>query len=119
MVRWRLLLSEYEVPSIMCFACQGKSRDASKCFACGLLRELCNVRVVTVLMPCVNMVTGGGKGFAPLAGLLRGARPPLSAPPVVSAAHQFDRLSVALAQRPAVRAALALYLLLLHIYTIV
>lgn len=86
---------------------------------CLRLRGICNVCIVAVLMTCINVVTGGGKGFAPLAGLLRGARPPLSAPPVVSAAHQFDRLSVALAQRPAVRAALALYLLLLHLYTIV
>ncbi len=62
---------------------------------------------------------GGGRGFSPLAGVLRAAKPPLSAPPVVAAAHHFDRLSVALAQRPVSRAALALYLLLLHLYVIV
>lgn len=61
------------------------------------------------------LAAGGSRGFTPLAGIVRGARPPLNAPPAVALAHQLDRLAVTLNQRPVARALLALYMLLLHL----
>jgi hypothetical protein len=50
---------------------------------------------------------------------VRGARPPLNAPAAVAAAHQLDRLAVTLNQRPAARALVVLYLILLHLAFVV
>ena len=61
------------------------------------------------------VLTGGGSGgFQPLAGLFRGAPMPLSLKPFVAAAHQTDRLSVMLDRRPAARAGVLMYVVLLH-----
>ena len=61
------------------------------------------------------VLTGGGSGgFQPLAGMFRGAPMPLSLKPFVAAAHQTDRLSVMLDRRPAARAGVLMYVVLLH-----
>ena len=61
------------------------------------------------------VLTGGaGNSFQPLAGQLKRASFPLNLRPLVAAAHQLDRLAVALDHRPSMRALLSMYFLLLH-----
>mmetsp|Transcript_19374 Transcript_19374/g.63006 ORF Transcript_19374/g.63006 Transcript_19374/m.63006 type:complete len:182 (+) Transcript_19374:1-546(+) len=66
------------------------------------------------------MLSGGGGGFQPLAPRVRTATAPCLkvARPVVSAAAAIDRLSVVLHRRPALRFALVLYMLILHLYAV-
>ena len=61
---------------------------------------------------------GGGRSFAPLAGVVRGARSPLNAAAAVAAAHKLDRLAVGLDQRPLARLALLVYMVLLHLIVV-
>lgn len=63
------------------------------------------------------MLTGGG-GFKPLTGALR-SLPPQRAAMCVPVAHVLDRLSVALDQKPLVRLAFYVYVLLLHIFIVI
>lgn len=65
------------------------------------------------------VLTGGGAGgFQPLAGLVRGGPWPLSNKLIVRAAHQLDRAFVGMDQRPLARAAVMMYLLVLHFVAI-
>lgn len=61
------------------------------------------------------MLTGGGGGFKPLAGTLRGLQPERAAL-CVPVAHLLDRASVALDQKPLARLAFYAYFLLLHVF---
>ena len=60
------------------------------------------------------MLTGGGSGFVPMAGMMRGAVFPLCKGPFVGIAHQLDMLN----QRVGLRAGVMLYVLLLHVLAI-
>ena len=64
------------------------------------------------------MLTGGGSGFVPMAGVMRGAVFPLCKGPFVGIAHQLDRGAIMLNQRVGLRAAVMLYVLLLHVLAI-
>lgn len=64
------------------------------------------------------MLTGGGSGFVPMAGIMRGAVFPLCKGPFIGIAHQLDRLSIMLNQRVGLRAGVMLYVLLLHILAV-
>ena len=65
------------------------------------------------------MLTGGGAGgFQPLSGLARGAPWPLSNKVVVRGTHQLDRMFVGLDQRPLARAAMLVYIMVLHLVAI-
>lgn len=63
-------------------------------------------------------LTGGGGVFRPLAGVVRSLPAPLSNEYCVKAAHYLDRGAVALDTRPQARAALVLYLLVLHLMVV-
>lgn len=60
------------------------------------------------------MLTGGGSGFVPMAGVMRSAVVPLCKGPFVGIAHQLDRLVIMLNQRVGLRFAVMLYFVLLH-----
>ena len=65
------------------------------------------------------VLTGGGAGgFQPLAGLVRGAPWPLNNKIVVRGTHQLDRVFVGLDQRPLARAAMLVYIMVLHLVAI-
>ena len=64
------------------------------------------------------MLTGGGAGFVPLAGVMRGAVFPLCKGPCVGIAHQLDRVAIMLNQRASLRAGVMLYVLLLHVLAV-
>lgn len=64
------------------------------------------------------MLTGGGSGFVPLAGVMRSAVFPLCKGPFVGIAHQLDRVAIMLNQRAGLRAGVMFYVLLLHVLAI-
>ena len=64
------------------------------------------------------MLTGGGSGFVPMAGIMRGAVFPFCKGPFVGIAHQLDRGVIMLNQRAGLRAGVMLYVLLLHVLAI-
>ena len=64
------------------------------------------------------MLTGGGSGFVPMAGILRGAVFPLCKGPFVGIAHQLDRVAIMLNQRVGLRAGVMVYIVLLHLLAI-
>lgn len=64
------------------------------------------------------VLTGGGGSFKPLAGALRGAIFPLNTKFTVQLARKIDQLAVAMDRRPAVRAALLGYVIVLHLLVI-
>ena len=61
------------------------------------------------------VLSGGRVGFEPLAGVLRGARPPLNSAAVVAAGHQLDRAAIALDRSAAARVAVVAYVVVLHL----
>ena len=67
------------------------------------------------LLPPSRLGAGGTGVFKPLAGVIRSLPSPISSPVLVRAAHQLDRLAVALDTRPQLRTLLMLYFLLLHL----
>lgn len=56
--------------------------------------------------------------FKPLAGVVRGLPAPFSQPAAVKGALQLDKAFVQLDQRPQLRAALAAYFVLLHLFAL-
>ena len=64
------------------------------------------------------MLTGGGGGFKPLAGTLRGMQPQRAAL-CVPVAHLLDRAAVALDQKPLARLGFYAYFLLLHFFILI
>lgn len=80
---------------------------------------VCRPQCIGVSKKMLHNFAGGSRGFTPLAGIVRGARPPLNAPAAVATAHQLDRLAVTLNQRPAARALVLLYMIFLHLAFVV
>ena len=64
------------------------------------------------------MLTGGGSGFVPMAGIMRSAVFPLCKGPFIGIAHQLDRVAIMLNQRVGLRAGVMLYVLFLHVLAI-
>lgn len=61
---------------------------------------------------------GGGHAFKPLVGAVRALPAAVQIAPLVRAAHQADRLAVALDNRPQLRLLLMLYFALLHVLVV-
>lgn len=64
------------------------------------------------------VLTGGDALFKPLAGLIRGSAAGSAFPPLVRGAALFDRAVVALYRRPVSRVAIAIYIVLLHLWAL-
>ena len=69
----------------------------------------------STLCPCS---AGGGHAFKPLVSAVRSLPAGLQLGPLVRAAHQCDRLAVALDTRPQLRLLLMLYFALLHVLVV-